>query len=328
MGCLYVYTSCVGSFPLEFNRRSVEMIAEDMYSIGLTYPSYPQLRDFIDMFLGPLTSQGFIYKSGFRYVFSPKSKIEDLEKADMPIPSEALWFIDYVRTRGLNFTGLRAPVTGVFTLASQIYRIGNSHSLKDSMVNDLTFLEVLASVISTLIRKLEDIGYSLIVIDEPILSIAYGSGVSLIKHSDEDILRIFGRLKPHKSVWGIHVCGRISPTLFRLLLKSDFTLLDHEFKDNPENFKSLKPEELKKADKLLSVGCISSRNAKLEDVEEVLNVLNKAVNLYGDCVYMAKPDCGFRGLKGVLPEYEAYKISIMKLKTIVDAVKKLNYYKL
>ncbi|MEM1569373.1 MAG: hypothetical protein QXG56_01465, partial [Candidatus Bathyarchaeia archaeon] len=284
-----MFTSCVGSFPAEFHRKSVEMIAEDMDSIGLTYPSYPQLRDFIAMFLDPLCSQGLIYKSGLEYVLSPDNA-EDIEKADMPIPFEALWFIDYVRSRKLNFIGLRAPVTGVFTLASQIYRTKKTHSIRESLMNDLTFLENLASLVSKLIRKLEDLGYSLIVIDEPILSTVYGSGVTLIKHNSEDVLRIFGKLKPHKSVGGIHICGKISQPLFRLLLRSDFTLLDHEFKDIPENFKSLNPEEFKKSDKLLSVGCTSSRNVKVETVEDVLSALNRAVDLYGDKVYMAKPD--------------------------------------
>jgi len=318
-----MYTSCVGSFPVEFCRESVEKIAEDMYSIGLTYPSYPQLRDFISIFLDPLSSKGLMYKEGLDYVFSADS-VEELENTEIPVPFEALWFVDHVRRCGLNFTGLRAPVTGVFTLASRIYPAGRPHSIRESLMNDLTFLESLASAISSLIRRLEDLGYSLVVIDEPILSVVYGSGVSLIKHRTEDVLRIFGRLEPCKSTFGIHVCGRISPALSRLLLKSNFTLLDHEFKDSPENFRSLKPDELKESGKLLSVGCASSRNAKVESVEEVQSILSKALNIYGDRVYMAKPDCGFRGLSGILPEDKAYEVSIMKLKTIVEAVKRLN----
>jgi 5-methyltetrahydropteroyltriglutamate--homocysteine methyltransferase len=318
-----MYTSCVGSFPVEFCRESVERIAKDLYSIGLTYPSYPQLRDFVSMFLDPLSSKGFLCKNGLDYVFSANS-VEELEGVEIPVPFEALWFVEYVRKHGLNFAGLRAPVTGVFTLASRIYLTGRRHSIKESLINDLTFLESLSLAISRLIRKLEDLGYSLIVVDEPILSIVYGRSASLIKHESEDVLRIFERLKPRKSTLGIHVCGRISPALFRLLLKSNFTLLDHEFKDSPENFESLKPEEFKESDKLLSVGCASSRNARVENVKEVLSILSKALNIYGDRVYMAKPDCGFRGLSGILPGDEPYKVSIMKLKTIVEAVKKLN----
>lgn len=318
-----MHTSYVGSFPLEFCRESVERIAKDMYSIGLTYPSYPQLRDFTAMFLDPLSSQGLIHKNGLDYVFSANI-IGELEKADIPVPFEALWFVEYVGKHGLNFAGIRAPVTGAFTLASRIYRTKRPHSIRESLMNDLTFLESLASAISNLIHKLEDLGYNLIVVDEPILSIAYGSGISLIKHRSEDVLRIFGKLESRKSIMGVHVCGRISPTLSKLLLESNFTLLDHEFKDMPENFKSLNPERFKGSDKLLSVGCVSSKKAEVEKTEEVLNILSKAISLYGDKLYMAKPDCGFRGLRGILPEDEAYKVSIMKLKTIIEAVKRLN----
>ncbi|MEM2849417.1 MAG: hypothetical protein QXI36_03990, partial [Candidatus Bathyarchaeia archaeon] len=270
-----MHTSCVGSFQVEFCRESVERIAKDMYSIGLTYPSYPQLRDFIAIFLDPLSSQGFIHKNGLDYVLST-DRSGELEKADIPVPFEALWFKEYVGKHGLNFAGLRAPVTGVFTLASRIYPAKRPHSIRESLMNDLTFLESLASAISNLIRKLEDLGYSLIVVDEPILSIVYGSGISLIKHRSEDVLRIFGELEPRKSIVGIHVCGRISPALSKLLLESNFKLLDHEFKDIPENFKSLNPEEFKCSDKLLSVGCVSSKKAEVEKTEEVLNILSKA----------------------------------------------------
>ncbi len=318
-----MYTSCVGSFPVEFRRESVEAIAKDMHSIGLTHPSYPQLRDFIAMFLDPLSSQEFICKNGLDYVFLSDG-VGELEKADIPVPFEALWFIEYIRRHHLNFAGLRAPVTGVFTLASRIYRSKKPHSIRESLMNDLMFLEGLAFAISNLIRKLEDLGYNLIVVDEPILSVVYGGGISLLKHKSGDVLRIFGKFKTHKSILGIHVCGRISPALSKLLLESNFTLLDHEFKDIPENFKNLNPEEIKESDKLLSVGCVSSKKVKVEGIEEVLSTLSKAVNLYGDKVYMAKPDCGFRGLRGILPEDEAYKVSIMKLKTIVETVKRLN----
>ncbi|MBS7610823.1 hypothetical protein KEJ27_01215 [Candidatus Bathyarchaeota archaeon] len=318
-----MYTSCVGSFPVEFCRESVEKIAKDMYSIGLTHPSYPQLRDFTAMFLDPLSSQEFIYKNGLDYVFLA-DRVGELEKADISVPFEALWFAEYVGRHRLNFAGLRAPVTGVFTLASRVYRTKKPHSIRESLMNDLMFLEGLASAISNLIRKLEDLGYNLIVVDEPILSVVYGGGISLLKHRSEDVLRIFGKFETRKSVIGIHVCGRISPALSKLLLESNFTLLDHEFKDTPENFKNLNPKEIKESDKLLSVGCVSSKKVEVEEIEEVLSILSKAVNLYGDKVYMAKPDCGFRGLRGILPEDEAYKVSIMKLKTIVESVKRLN----
>ena len=295
----------------------------DVYEVGLTYPCYPQLRDFISMFLDPLVAQGLLEKAGLNYLLL----VEDfrvLRKSEVPIPLEAQWFIESMERLGFKFRGLRAPVTGPFTLASRIYPVGSSGSLGKTMMKDLSFLESLASSLSRLIRRLEDLGYTLIVVDEPILSVIYGARGSILGHSDEDILKILSMLKPRRAMIGVHVCGRISPALFRLLLKSEFSLLDHEFKTSPRNFKSITAEGLKKHGKRLSVGCVSSKNITVESVEEVSSILVKALNIYGDRVYMVKPDCGFRGFIGFLPEEEAYKVSLRKLKAIVEAVKKLN----
>ncbi|RLI25040.1 hypothetical protein DRO57_05105 [Candidatus Bathyarchaeota archaeon] len=318
-----IYISCVGSFPLSFSRKSVERILIDLYEVGLNYPCYPQLRDFITMFLDPLAAQGLLEKSGLNYLLSAENS-RKLRRSEIPVPLEAQWFIESMKRLGFKFRGLRAPVTGPFTLASRIYPVGSSGFLGKTMMKDLTFLKSLASVLSRLIRRLEDLGYTLIVVDEPILSVIYGAKGSILGHSDEDILKVLSMLKPRRAMFGVHVCGRLSPVLFRLLLRSEFSLLDHEFKTSPGNFRSITAEGLRDHGKLLSVGCVSSKNTMVESVEEVSSILAKALSVYGDRVYMVKPDCGFGGFAGFLPEEEAYKISLRKLKVIVEAVKKLN----
>lgn len=320
-----IYTSCVGSFPLNFSVESVKRILADLYEIGLDYPCYPQLRDFISMFLDHFVAQGFLKKTGLNYTLSVED-FREVKSLEIPVPLEAKWFIEFVEKLGYvdYFRGLRAPITGPFTLSSRIYPVGTLGSLDKTMMKNFSFVESLASALSRLIHQLEGLGYTLIVVDEPILSVVYGARGSILGYSDEDVLKILSMLKPRRAMFGIHVCGRISPSLFRLLLNSKASLLDHEFKSSPRNFESITVEGLKECGKLISVGCVSSKNIAVESVEEVSLILAKALSLYGDRVYMVKPDCGFRGFMGLLPEEEAYKVSLKKLKALVEAVKKLN----
>jgi methionine synthase II (cobalamin-independent) len=59
----------------------------------------------------------------------------------------------------------------------------------------------------------------------------------------------------------------------------------------------------------------------------VKNLVKKSITTYGDRIFAFKPDCGFAGLKGFFKSSEeAYKVSIEKLKLIVQAVKESKTY--
>jgi methionine synthase II (cobalamin-independent) len=102
-------------------------------------------------------------------------------------------------------------------------------------------------------------------------------------------------------------------------LGSEVDIVDHEFCDIPQNLQSYVKRELESEDKLLALGCVSTTNAVVEDVESIKLRIEQGLRLFGNNI-LIKPDCGFGGLLG-LPS--AYSSSLRKLKNMVQAKKAL-----
>lgn len=313
-----IYSSHVGSFPIEYSDKNVVKAFEDMVNIGIDIIPYPQLRDFVKMFLEPLAETGFLHKYGDIYVWSGK-RLDVLPKR---LPREIYLISNMYEKYGGKIL-LRAPVTGAFTLASQIYLDKENTSLFNSLLKNRDIvLEDLSRYVKNIINNLVRLGYYLIIIDEPVLSMMIGGRRILFNYKALDIIEYYNFLAEKCSkMIGTHVCGRISPRLAQILLKTHLNILDHEYKDSPENFETYSFKMLEENDKYISVGCTSSKNSRVESVEEILKYIDKAYKLYGERLYIVKGDCGFRGLKGVP---NAYNISINKLRNLVSALKSFN----
>ena len=162
----------------------------------------------------------------------------------------------------------------------------------------------------------------MISIDEPIMGIIVGSRTTF-KHKEEDIIEMFNELKEAcgNRIVGTHICGRISSKLGELLLRTELDFLSHEFYDTPRNADVYSPRRLIESGKILSVGCVSTKNPRVETPNEILKVMKQFQN-YDDCLIFT-PDCGFRKLLTYnLNREEAYAISMKKLKNMVEAAKK------
>ncbi|NIM45412.1 MAG: hypothetical protein GTO54_07280, partial [Nitrososphaeria archaeon] len=68
-------------------------------------------------------------------------------------------------------------------------------------------------------------------------------------------------------------CGTITPLLAKILLQTELDFLNHEFHDTPKNFELYDPKDVEKSDKMMSIGCVSSRNPRIETAEEILDVM-------------------------------------------------------
>ena len=157
----------------------------------------------------------------------------------------------------------------------------------------------------------------MISVDEPILSVIVGRK-PLFRYVERDIVEIYNDLKAScgERPTGTHICGRISPLLAEILLRTDLDFLSHEFHDTPENFDSYDSGKLKESGKILSVGCVSSRNPNVETVDEILKTMMNSTE-YGDDLIFT-PDCGFKNLKANGPE-RGYEIAKAKLRNLVEA---------
>jgi 5-methyltetrahydropteroyltriglutamate--homocysteine methyltransferase len=161
------------------------------------------------------------------------------------------------------------------------------------------------SVEAELIRKE---GFTIFQFDEPSFSI--GAPMNLAK---EALKRTVSDLKGKKA---LHVCGNLKRSFRDIVGIDGFDVLSFAFKDSVSNFDTVEKKLLRDNSKRLGVGCVSSTENRVEEMEEILATLKKALETYGaDNLEWIHPDCGLRSL-----DRSPVKL---KLKNMVGAVSKL-----
>ena len=291
----------------------------DLLNIGIDFPAYPQLRDMGEQFLEDLTIQDSGIKAeGDTYRVESGRLKEDVSPPGL---SPLLWTIQYLEEKGIREkVQVKAPITGPFTLASYIQTGIGVFPFNTAISNPRLIMQIthiLQKSCKEASRHAE-----MISIDEPVLGVIVGSR-TIFGYEEKEIIRIFNMLKEScgDKIVGTHICGRISPKLADILLRTNLDFLSHEFYDTPENIRVYSPRTLKESKKVLSVGCLSTKNPKIESSDEILKFMKK-FHEYGDCLIFT-PDCGFRKLlTNGLKSEESYTISIRKLRNMVKAAKK------
>ncbi|MBS7635231.1 hypothetical protein KEJ34_07080 [Candidatus Bathyarchaeota archaeon] len=311
------FTSTIGSFPLDDSESNRERCLKDLIKLRIDFPVYPQLTDMGKQFLDDLVKQhcGITVKRG-RYTLSSSEIGLSIQP---PLGLEPFqWTMKYLKEKNLKMN-VKASITGPFTLASYI-EIGLGTAPFNTAISNIKLIDYLAQIISESCSVASKEA-SMISIDEPILSVIVGKKIPF-KYGEEDVIRIFNALREKcgEIPVGIHVCGKISPKLAGLLLKTTMDFLSHEFHDTPENLDVFNPKHLKEGEKILSVGCISSKNPYVESPQEILDLMNKFRN-YGDCLIFT-PDCGFRNLIVEGSKEKGYEVAIRKLRNMVEATMK------
>ncbi|RLE80978.1 MAG: hypothetical protein DRJ51_04765 [Thermoprotei archaeon] len=310
-----LYTTHVGSYPLEFSSESFKIALLDSIKVGLDYPPHPQLRDFVKMFLEPLIERGIIEAVGETFKLVGKFAPEDVPNVSLFEQDRMIELLSRIKP---PIRGKRACITGPFTLSSRIQERGSD--LMGSMLANKRELDKMVGYVKGFVERAYKLGFEMIVVDEPILSVIIGRRI-LFNYSREEIVEnLYSLFEGIKSEYrGIHVCGVLSPSLKDILLQvENINLLDHEHKDFPRNLDVYTREELETHDKFLALGVLSSKRPVVEEVEEIVEAIQEGLRRYGDRVKFIKGDCGFRGLRGYRG---AYEISIRKLANLVRARK-------
>ncbi len=322
-------SSHVGSFPLEHDLRNVERVVKDLAILGVDVPPYPQLRSFIDIYVSPLIEAGVVrYAGNFLRVDSGMLDKRIMEGLSVP---EAEYMVRLVRESKLVFSGLRAPVTGVFTLASRLYLGMESADLASTLLSSKELVEgFLTHYVAGFVKYMVSLGFTVVFLDEPFLGLMIGSRRNLLNYSDDEIIGILenvARAAEGVEV-GVHVCGRIHSRLLELLARvGGVKYLSFEFHDNPRNVEVLDKRLLESYDKIISPGVVSSRSIEVEDYEEVLELLKKVYSGSGGGVDLVSADCGFAGLRGSLESREReYEVTLSKLEKIVRITKAFERY--
>ena len=321
LDALKLATSEVGSLPLhddfEGARTNFKNATIDKLASGLDYPCYPQLpgtranpMSMTLQFLLPLVrgNHGLDIRHG------AVRQTGEITRPQEPIGVQrALFFKELVACSDYPqaVKGLRACVTGPFTLASAIDRqnLLSSGAAKPAVISALT--EIIADSCDVLVRA----GFALISVDEPFFNNMLGRRV-LFDYGEsyiiEQLNRIFHRIPCFSS---IHVCGTVTPLTKKVLLTCDVDVVDHEFQSNPRNFEVYTLDELRDNGKVLAFGCVSSTDPVIESVDQIAKTIERGMTAYGDNL-LIKPDCGLGGLLGIT---SAYEIALGKLMNLVKA---------
>ncbi len=322
-----IRSSHVGSFPLDYSLNNIERVLRDLDSINLDVPPYPQLRGFVEIYLEPLLEAGVVkYERGF-YYSSPGNLYS--WRGGVRV-SEAEYTVKYTRDQKLGFKGLRAPITGPFTLASRVYLSRESTDLSNTMLAQREVVSgFFKEYVSLFAEYMSKLGYIVIFLDEPVLGVIVGTRRNLYGYSDVDIIEVLDYVAKHASnvEVGVHVCGRIHRRLLEILVQvSRVRYFSLEFHDNPVNINVLDKSLLERYDKIISPGIVSTRTPRLESEEEVYTLLEKVYSATGGRVDLVSGDCGFGGLKGALnSREEEYQLALLKLERVVKACKALKF---
>ncbi len=318
LGAAGMRTSHVGSYPLDYSLNNFKKAFLDTVEAGITVPPVPQLRPFTDMYLDPLEEMGYLKKiKGGKY-----NPIRLEGEPEPPEMEEVNWFINVARERNFDLSHARMPITGPFTLASRI-ETGEGGIFNSLITDKKKIFEFLVPYISRIAKRMDELGFGVIFVDEPVVGLLVGRRI-LLNYSESDILEayelIFSGVKAEK---GTHICGKISPRLSEILMKVPVTYLSHEFYDSRSNLDRFSKESLEEGGKVLSPGIVSAQSMNVETVEEVRKLLIEIIDRFGlERVDLVSGDCGFGGLKAAGPH--AYNIAISKLRLISEVVRSLS----
>ena len=327
LSALNLATEDVGSLPadddFETDRKNVNRAISDKVSVGLDYPSYPQLVGTVNnpmnmglQFLRPLSANN----PSLRIRGEEISLVDDnIAEPEHAIGIErAEYFISFLQQKSLRnqLKGTRACVTGPFTLASYI----GTKNLMTCGASKPQIVETLGRILGKSCKRLSELGFDIISVDEPFLSVILGASRLLYSYNQEFVVKVLNALVEEISNFSsIHVCGRITPLVKSTLLATNVNIIDHEFSQSAKNHEVYTKQDLEQTEKFLAYGCISSVDPRVETVEEITRALENAQRLFGQRI-IAKPDCGFGGLKGMPGAYET---TLNKLRNMVRAAREL-----
>jgi 5-methyltetrahydropteroyltriglutamate--homocysteine methyltransferase len=293
-----IETTVIGSYPVEINNLDffkdfynkkppswddyIETAVYDMVDAGVDIVSDGQTRDpFVNIFLRKM--------KGVRVRNRPEI-VDNIEFKE-PITVDDIEYVKNIIPSDTKIVGLLA---GPFTLMK---------SCVDLFYNDEKQICFdIAKVLQKEAEVLQDY-VDLISCDEPFFS------VSFPEYGQELINLVFEKVEVKKR---LHVCGDVT-SIIPGLLDMPVDVLSHEFKAQTYLIDEFKDYSV---DKEICLGCVRSDDAKVEDVSEIENHINKAIDVFDDKVTQISPDCGLRHLS----RENAFK----KLRNLVIAGESVN----
>lgn len=287
-------TTVIGSYPVVGEGlEAIKIAVNDQVDAGIEIISDGQTRkDMVCYFADHI----------------PGFKVED-DKAmivgKVRAPEESPIVEDLIFARKLvgDKAEVKAIITGPVTM---VFFSELTPEAPYSGFRDERLYEDVSTALAVEAEILQKSGFSTLQIDEPSFSIG-----APMKIGREALEAIVSDLKGTKA---LHVCGNLRRAFKEIVNIDGLDILCLSFKDNVSNFDIVERRALEDHSKKLGVGCVSTMNPEVEDIDSIKKVFIKALELYGpENIEWVHPDCGLRSLK----REEAF----MKLRNMVNAVK-------
>lgn len=176
--------------------------------------------------------------------------------------------------------GIKGIITGPNTIVHSS-RIAGFYKNKEDAIIDLA--HSLKFEVDAIAKKVEPV---YIQVDEPFLS----TGMVDMKTARQaiDIIR-----EGLEVPLGMHVCGILSDA-FSDIAKFNVDILDFEFAGNNVNLGVLEKNASLLNGKKVGFGCVDSSVNEVDDIEDIENLVVKAIEIVGKDNLLLDPDCGLR----------------------------------
>ena len=290
-----IQTTVIGSYPVTIDtmefiktyflqkktdqkwKRYIKTAVQKMLDAGIDIITDGQTRDpFIQLFARKL--------KGCRI----RNRVEIIDKIEYtkPITIEDQ---KYVKTLLPKNKKLKGVITGPYTLT----RAATDLHYMDEKQLAFDFAYALKQEAENLQKHVD-----IISIDEPFFS-------EQVPEYGKELISII--TKNLRRPTTLHVCGDIRKNISQIL-EMPVDILSHEFKGIPELLNEFKQYSFQQK---ICLGSVRSDNITVENVEEIILHIKKAIDILGNKIIHISPDCGQR----FLPPQIAYQ----KLKNLVEA---------
>ena len=176
--------------------------------------------------------------------------------------------------------GIKGIITGPNTIVHSS-RIQSFYKNKEDAIIDLA--HSLKFEVDAIVEKVKP---AYIQIDEPFLS----TGMVDMKVASEAIDILHENLEIPLAM---HVCGTLN-NAFKDLTKFNVDILDMEFAGNNVNINVLEENKNLVYNKIIGFGCVDSSVNEVDKIEDVDDLVVRAINAVGRDNLILDPDCGLR----------------------------------
>lgn len=290
-------STVVGSFPVEVKQASSAknkllnaLGAYDPFKQSIKDSVISQLDAGVDIISdgqvrGDMVSIFTKYIPGMKIV---DGNTEIVSKIRKPTQEISIKDLQYAKNVMKNYydgnipegNGVKGIITGPNTIVHSS-RIQGFYKNKEDAIIDLA--HNLKYEVDAIANKVEPV---YIQIDEPFLS----TGMVNMKVASEaiDILR-----ENLEIPLAMHVCG-ILKDAFKDIAKFNVDILDFEFAGNNVNIDVLEDNANLIHNKTIGFGCVDSSVNTVDNIDEVEDLVVRAINIVGKDNLLLDPDCGLR----------------------------------